>query len=78
MPRYRDGPIALERRNAVAVLEAETQALAAGEPIHSARWAPRDPVDGVRLRGIPAIGGRGSIGGAIPGTRPDRVDFDRR
>ena len=29
--------------------------------------APNDPF---RLRGIPAIGGRGSVGGAIAGTRP--------
>lgn len=29
--------------------------------------APNDPV---RLRGIPAVGGRGSVGGAIAGSRP--------
>jgi len=29
--------------------------------------APNDPF---RLRGIPAIGGRGSVGGAIRGSRP--------
>ena len=28
------------------------------------------PGDPQRLRGIPAIGGRGSVGGAIAGTRP--------
>lgn len=28
------------------------------------------PGDLRALRGIPAIGGRGSLGGAIPGTRP--------
>jgi hypothetical protein len=40
----------------------------------------RDPVDAVRLRGIPCLG-RGTAGGAIRGTRPDiavlRLD-DRR
>ena len=30
----------------------------------------RDPVDAVRLRGVPVVG-PGSAGGAIPGTRPD-------
>jgi hypothetical protein len=30
------------------------------------------PGDPKRLRGIPAIGGRGSIGGAINGTQPER------
>lgn len=29
------------------------------------------PLDGLRMRGIPAIGGRGSVGGAILGSRPD-------
>lgn len=28
------------------------------------------PLDPVALRGLPAIGGRGSIGGAIRGSRP--------
>jgi hypothetical protein len=39
---------------------------------------PRDPQ---ALRGLPAVGGRGSIGGAIRGTRPegciDRLDHLR-
>ena len=41
--------------------------------------AARDAVDGVRLRGIPAIG-RGTAGGEIRGTRPDRaiLNLDRR
>lgn len=30
------------------------------------------PGDPAALRGIPAVGGRGSVGGAIRGTRPDR------
>ena len=29
-----------------------------------------------RLRGIPAVGGRGSFGGHIAGTRPDRRTLD--
>jgi hypothetical protein len=35
------------------------------------------PGDQMRLRGIPAVGGRGSIGGAIRGTRPDVDAFGR-
>ncbi len=38
----------------------------------------RDAVDRVRLRGIPAIGGRDSIGGNLAHTRPDKLDLDRR
>lgn len=36
-----------------------------------------DPADARLLRGIPAVGGRGSLGGHINGTRPDTVDYDR-
>ncbi len=36
------------------------------------------PGDPVRLRGIPAIGGRGSIGGAIAGTNPGDSFAGRR
>ena len=44
-------------------------ALEAGEePPPNPRARANDPG---RLRGIPAVGGRGSAGGAIPGTRPD-------
>lgn len=42
---------------------------------------PADPADARQLRGIPAIGGRGTLGGHIPGTRPDHLDLiqtDRR
>lgn len=31
------------------------------------RAAPNDPV---RLRGVPVVGGRGALGGAIKGTQP--------
>lgn len=31
--------------------------------------------DSMALRGIPAIGGRGSVGGAISGTRPDTLGW---
>lgn len=41
-----------------------------------------DPADARLLRGIPAIGGRGTLGGHIPGTRPDnilyRTEYRRR
>jgi hypothetical protein len=36
----------------------------------------RLPGDPWTLRGIPAVGGRGSIGGAIQGTRPDQIPFE--
>jgi hypothetical protein len=68
LPRYREGTIALERRNALIVLEAELAADQAGKPI--GKPALRDPVDAVRLRGIPCVG-PGTAGGAIRGTRPD-------
>lgn len=35
-----------------------------------------NPADAALLRGIPAVGGRGSFGGAITGTRPDRIKYD--
>jgi hypothetical protein len=69
LPRHREGPITLERLNAVAVLEAERAALAAGDRVQA---TARDPVDAARLRGIPAVG-PGTAGGAISGTRPDRA-----
>jgi len=34
-----------------------------------------DPADARLLRGIPAVGGRGSMGGAITGTRPDPMSW---
>jgi hypothetical protein len=68
LPRVVEGPISAERANAARVLEAEREAHANGEQVE-ARWA-RDPVDAVRLRGIPAVG-PGMAGGAIRGTRPD-------
>ncbi len=34
-----------------------------------------DPADARQLRGIPAIGGRGSMGGAIIGSRPDTLGW---
>jgi hypothetical protein len=36
----------------------------------------RLPGDPWALRGIPAVGGRGSVGGAISGTRPDAIPFE--
>jgi hypothetical protein len=68
LPRHREGPIVIERLNALAVLEAERQALEQGQDVA----VHRDPVDAIRLRGIPAVG-PGSAGGAILGTRPDRA-----
>ncbi len=35
-----------------------------------------NPADAQLLRGIPAVGGRGAIGGAITGTRPDHIPFE--
>ena len=34
-----------------------------------------DPADARLLRGIPTVGGRGSMGGAITGTRPDTLSW---
>ncbi len=36
-----------------------------------------DPADARQLRGIPAVGGRGSMGGAITGSRPDTLSWDK-
>lgn len=35
------------------------------------------PGDARALRGIPAVGVKGGLGGAILGTRPDRTPLDR-
>lgn len=35
-----------------------------------------DPADARQLRGIPAVGGRGTLGGHINGTRPDLIRFE--
>jgi hypothetical protein len=57
------------------------EALEAGEePPPNPRALAGDPI---RLRGLPAVGGRGSVGGAIRGTRPDhevirRLDGGKR
>lgn len=34
-----------------------------------------NPADAALLRGIPAVGSRGSLGGAITGTRPDTLGW---
>jgi len=68
LPRYRQSSIALARRNALIVLDAEIAADQAGQRV--GKPAARDPVDAVRLRGIPCVG-PGTAGGAIRGTRPD-------
>jgi hypothetical protein len=60
----------LQRRNAQSVAEADRAAFAAGEPIGTS--VGRDPVDAVRLRGVPLIG-PGCAGGAVRGTRPDQA-----
>jgi hypothetical protein len=70
LPRFRQGSLALGRRNAEIVLEAELAAERAGRPI--GKPAPHDPVDSIRLRGIPCVG-PGTAGGAIRGTRPDHA-----
>lgn len=41
--------------------------------IDTSQRGTRDPVDALALRGIPAIGGRDGVGGAIRGTRPDQA-----
>jgi hypothetical protein len=66
MARYRR-----EQEQANIYLREARRALDEGKDISYAARASRDPVDAVRLRGIPAIGGRDGVGGAIRGTRPD-------
>ena len=59
LPRFRPDEIAAEHR--------ETMRKAEEAP---ARTHHVSAVDRWRLRGIPAVGGRDSVGGAIPGTNP--------
>jgi hypothetical protein len=68
LPRHREGPIVLERRNGLRVLEAERRGVANGERVHVSKL-PGDPM---ALRGIPAVGPN-MAGGAILGTRPDQA-----
>lgn len=56
----------VERRVARVVLEAGVEA----EPHPNGYKLPGDPW---ALRGIPAVGVRGGVGGAIPGTLPHNV-----
>jgi hypothetical protein len=57
----------LRTRQAIARQVAEL-ALEEEQPLPTARTSlPGDPM---KLRGIPAVGGRGSVGGAIRGTLP--------
>lgn len=39
---------------------------------HTYTW---NPADAALLRGIPAVGGRGALGGAIGGSRPDTLGW---
>ena len=75
LPRHRP-PTELEQRQA-AILERELNRVIAERQDNGVR----DPVDAVRLRGIPAVG-RGGAGGHIAGTRPDyevlKLDRKRR
>jgi len=48
------------------------RALDEGLDVSRSARATRDPVDAVRLRGIPCVG-PGGVGGAIRGTRPDQA-----
>ncbi len=47
----------------------------AGTTDHEPAATYQDPADARQLRGIPAIGGRGSMGGAIIGSRPDALGW---
>jgi hypothetical protein len=83
-------PIVADGRLLRAVRNAELDARNAKLLLAMARESPRPlerpkpgslPRDPQALRGLPAVGGRGSIGGAIRGTRPegciDRLDRQR-
>jgi hypothetical protein len=64
--RQREIEAELERKVAAIVLEVGAEA---PRPVTS-----QLPLDPWRLRGVPCVGGRGAIGGAIRGTRPgDRL-----
>jgi hypothetical protein len=56
----------VERRVARVILEAGVQA----PPHPNSTVLPGDPW---ALRGIPAVGVRGGVGGAIPGTLPHSI-----
>lgn len=60
--RKREIEAGLQRQVARIVLEVGAEA-----PRPSTSALPLDPL---RLRGVPVVGGRGAIGGAIRGTRP--------
>jgi hypothetical protein len=83
-------PIAADGRLLRGVRNAELDARNAKLLLEMAREAPTPlerprpgslPGDPQALRGLPAVGGRGSLGGAIRGTRPegciDRLDHQR-
>jgi hypothetical protein len=84
-------PIAAEGRLLRTVRNAELDARNARLLLELSREAPDGvpmrpkpgslPGDLQALRGLPAVGGRGSLGGAIRGTRPDgcidRLDRQR-
>lgn len=66
------------RRNEIRLMDAKLAeiALDTGDdlPTHPAQTKTTAtlPGDPIRLRGIPAVGGRGNAGGHIRGTRPDQ------
>jgi len=64
--KFRLHTIAREVERTVARAVFEAGAEAPPTPTNSL------PLDARRLRGIPVVGGRGSMGGHIDGTRPDQ------
>ena len=66
-----------EQEQTRILLDELDRALPEGRDLARKTTTARDPVDALALRGVPVVCHDG-IGGEIRGTRPDRVDFDRR
>ena len=65
LPRFLQAQDDARSAQALAPILIET-----GRPIPRQSTTTSDPGDALLLRGIPAVGGRGGVGGAISGTRP--------
>lgn len=59
-----------ERQDAEDAQKLKKILIETGEPLPSPSTSSRAPGDPHALRGLPAVGVRGGLGGAIAGTRP--------
>ena len=76
LPRYREVELDHRERQLSPEVEKALREAADEELVTANPYAAAG--DPQRLRGLPAIGGRGSIGGAIAGTRPDTLSWVKR